>query len=160
MRESVLEEETKMKKGFKKQLTTIICVSMIISMAFAVTACGKKVSNADATEIAATTNTDANELGEGSVQFTFEVVDAEGTTSSYTIHTDKKTVGEALLELGLIDGDDSEYGLYVKSVNGMVADYDVDQTYWAFYVDGEYASTGVDQTDVVAGSTYAFKVEK
>ena len=47
-----------------------------------------------------------------------------------------------------------------KTVNGITADYDVDQTYWAFYVDGEYAMTGVDATDIVEGSQYMFKVEK
>ena len=63
-------------------------------------------------------------------------------------------------ELNLIAGDESEYGLYVKQVNGITADYDVDQTYWAFYINGEMAMTGVDTTDVEAGATYSFKVEK
>ncbi len=65
-----------------------------------------------------------------------------------------------MLELNLIAGDDSEYGLYVKTVNGITADYDVDQTYWAFYIDGEYAMTGVDTTDITPGVAYSFKVEK
>ena len=68
--------------------------------------------------------------------------------------------GEALLELNLIAGDESEYGLYVKQVNGITADYDVDQTYWAFYVNDAYATAGVDTTAVEAGAKYAFKVEK
>lgn len=103
---------------------------------------------------------EATVVGEGAVAFTFEVVDGEGNTTYFTVNTDKTTVGEALLDNGLVEGEDSDYGLYVKTVNGITADYDVDQTYWAFYVDGEYAMTGVDSTDVVAGSTYSFKVEK
>lgn len=103
---------------------------------------------------------EAIEVGEGATAFTFEVVEADGNTTVFTVNTDKKTVGEALLDNALVEGEDSEYGLYVKTVNGITADYDVDQTYWAFYVDGEYAMTGVDTTDVVAGSTYSFKVEK
>lgn len=78
----------------------------------------------------------------------------------YKIHTDRKKVGEALSELGLIAGEDSEYGLYVKTVNGVTADYDTDKTYWAFYVNGEYAQSGVDTTDIVDGDTYSFKIEK
>lgn len=101
-----------------------------------------------------------NELGEGKMQFAFEVVDGDGNVTNFIINTDKKTVGEALVDIGLISGEDSEFGLYVKTVNGITADYDVDKTYWAFYVDGEYASAGVDQTDVTDGSTYSFKVEK
>lgn len=99
-------------------------------------------------------------VGEGETQFVFEIVDSEGNTTKMAVNTDKTTVGEALVDCGLIEGEDSEYGLYVKTVNGITADYDVDQTYWAFYVDGEYASTGVDQTDITAGSTYSFKAEK
>lgn len=69
-------------------------------------------------------------------------------------------MGAALLKLGVIAGDDSEYGLYVKTVNGETADYDTDGTYWGFYINGEYAMTGVDATTLEAGATYAFRVEK
>ena len=61
--------------------------------------------------------------------------------------------------MGLIAGEDSDYGLYVKTVNGVTVDYDTDGKYWAFYVDGEYAATGVDSTDITAGATYTFKAE-
>lgn len=104
-------------------------------------------------------NSDANVLGEGQTVFTFTVVDADGVETSFEIHTDKTTVGDALQELELIAGEDSDYGLYVKTVNGVTVDYDTDGKYWAFYIDGEYASTGVDSTDITAGSTYTFKVE-
>ena len=63
------------------------------------------------------------------------------------------------MSLGLIAGEDSEYGLYVKTVNGVTVDYDQDGKYWAFYVDGEYAATGVDSTDITTGATYTFKAE-
>ena len=88
------------------------------------------------------------------------MVEADGNETNFVVNTDKETVGDALLELNLIEGDDSEYGLYVKTVNGITADYDTDGTYWAFYVNGEYASTGVDSTPVNEGDTYEFKVEK
>ena len=93
------------------------------------------------------------------IAFTFIVVDKDGAETSFTISTDKKTVGDALLAEGLIEGEEGAYGLYVKKVNGIVADYNIDQTYWAFYINGEYAMTGVDQTDVEDGATYALKAE-
>ena len=148
-----------MKKSLGKKLS-IICLVLVFTMSFGLTACGNKSASDASAGVAVVADTGSNELGEGSLQFTFEVVDGEGNTTNFVINTDKKTVGEALLDNGLIAGEDSEYGLYVKTVNGVTADYDVDQTYWAFYIDGEYASTGVDQTDVAAGSTYSFKVEK
>ena len=99
-------------------------------------------------------------LGEGSVKFTFIVVDADGNETNFVVSTDKETVGDALLELNLIEGEEGDYGLYVKTVNGITADYDTDHTYWAFYVNGEYSNTGVDSTPVNEGDTYEFKVEK
>ena len=49
---------------------------------------------------------------------------------------------------------------YVKTVNGITADYDADGVYWAFYVNGEYAVSGVDSTPIAEGESYSFKVEK
>ena len=56
--------------------------------------------------------------------------------------------------------DESGYGLYVKTVNGVTLDFEEDGAYWAFYVNGEYAQAGVDATEAKAGDTYAFKAEK
>ena len=92
--------------------------------------------------------------------FKLEVVDKDGNQSDFTVTTELATVGEALLKEGLIEGENGSYGLYVKKVNGISADYEKDGVYWAFYVNGEYASTGVDQTAVEDGAVYAFKVEK
>ena len=94
-------------------------------------------------------------LGEGATTFYFTAQDVDGTVTKYEIHTDAATVGEALVALELIAGDESEYGLYVTTVNGITADWDTEQAYWAFYIDGEYAQTGVDATEIVAGAAYA-----
>lgn len=93
-------------------------------------------------------------LGEGAATFYFTAQDVDGTVTKYEIHTDAATVGEALLALELIAGEASEYGLYVTTVNGITADWDTENAYWAFYIDGEYAMTGVDATEIVAGTTY------
>ncbi len=100
------------------------------------------------------------ELGEGKMSFNFSVVDKDGNETKFVIHTDAETVGAALMELGLVEGDEGDYGLYVKKVNGILADYDVDKTYWAFYINGEYAMSGVDKTPITEGESYLFKVEK
>ena len=99
------------------------------------------------------------EFGNGAKTVVVEVK-AEEQQITFTIKTDKDTVGEALLEHGLIAGEESRYGLYVKVVNGMTADYDVDQTYWAFYIDGEDAMTGVDTTEITEGTTYKLEYTK
>ena len=99
-------------------------------------------------------------IGEGDKSFVTEVVDADGNTVKFTVQTNEKTVGEALQKLGVIDGEEGDYGLYIKTVNGITADYNKDGVYWAFYVDGEYAMTGADMTDAVDGTVYTFRVEK
>lgn len=103
--------------------------------------------------------TEAVEIGEGATKFTFTAVFSDGTQKVYNVSTDKKTVGEALQELNVIAGEEGTYGLYVKSVDGVIADYDTDGTYWAFYIDGAYAQTGVDATEIKDGVNYEMRVE-
>lgn len=132
--------------SMKKMLSVIGMFVLIAAMALNFTGCGSNT----------TPETTAAQAESAEVSFTFVVTDLEGKDTSFEITTGKATVGEALLEEGLIAGEDSQYGLYVTSVNGITADWDKDQTYWAFYINGEYATTGVDSTDVVAGTTYSF----
>lgn len=95
------------------------------------------------------------EFGKGAQTVVVEVK-AEDQTVTFTLHTDKDTVGAALLEHDLIAG---ENGLYTV-VNGMTADWDADQSYWAFYIDGAYASTGLDDTDITEGAVYRLEYTK
>ena len=144
------------KSNMKKLLSILLCIALIAALALSTVGCSKNnstepVASAEASGIVS--------MGEGETTFLFDVVDPEGKESHFEIHTDEKTVGAALLSLGLIAGEDSDYGLYVKTVNGVTVDYDTDGKYWAFYVDGEYAATGVDSTDITAGATYTFKAE-
>lgn len=99
--------------------------------------------------------TENTTLGAGSKTITVTVTDNEGKDIVFTIKTDAKTVGDALIENELIAGDEGAYGLYVKVVNGLRADYDKDKAYWAFYINGEIAMTGVDMTDITDGGVYA-----
>ena len=153
-----------MKKNFNSIFSTVISFVLIAAMALTFCSCGKttdtQVTDSTPATLSEEATSTATTLGEGATKFNFNVVDIDGNTTEFIINTDEKTVGAALLGVDLIKGEDSEYGLYVKEVNGITADYDVDGTYWAFYIDGEMASTGVDSTDVVAGATYEFKVSK
>ena len=93
------------------------------------------------------------EFGEGAKTIEVEVkVGDESVT--FTIHTDKETLGDALLEHDLIAGEVGAYGLYVKTVNGILADYDIDGSYWSFYEGGEMMMTGVDGEIIAGGEHY------
>ena len=124
-------------------------------MLLALTACGKAPQSGTVTVPVQ----DGAVIGEGGKTFSVEVTDADGKTVRFTVRTDQETVGAALQELGVVAGEQSSYGLYIKTVNGITADYDRDGVYWAFYIDGGYAATGADQTGVTDGSVYAFRIE-
>lgn len=98
-------------------------------------------------------------LGEGSSVFNLTIVDKEGAEHLYEIHTDEEFVGFALIAHELIEGEQGPYGMYIKSVLGQTLDYETDGMYWSFYVGGEYAMTGVDQTPVENGAHYMLKAE-
>lgn len=142
----------------KRILSAVICFMLIAAMAFLTTACDNKEVNSTAGE-SSSNNGDTNSSS-AKHYFTFKVTDKDGKSTTFEITTDKKTVGEALLDEKLIEGEEGQYGLYVKKVNGIVADYNVDGTYWAFYENGEYAVSGVDTTEIKDGTTYEFRVSK
>lgn len=146
-------------KNFKQSLSSVLLLVLIAAMALLAVGCGDNTPQGNETPKTSAVSSDKTVLGKGAKVFDFTVSDFDGKETAFEIHTDKETVGEALIELGLIDGDEGEFGLYVKSVNGIGADYDKDSKYWAFYIDGEYAMTGVELTPIEDGKTYSFKVE-
>lgn len=137
----------------KKIMSMVLCLIMVFSLV----ACG---GNADETTEPAgfVPVTDGQSIGEGAVSFPLVIVDKEGNEIKITVSTDKETVGDALVELGLVEGSEGEYGLYVTHVNGIAAIYEEDATYWGFFINDEYAMTGVDATPIVEGETYKLAV--
>lgn len=134
--------------------SAIILVAVLIAISFV--SC--KNDTADNVWASATYTQDKT-LGEGETAFTLNV-EANDKTVVFTVKTNEETVGAALLDCGLIEGEEGAYGLYIKKVNGILADYDVNQTYWAFYINDEYAMTGVDATNIEEGNTYSLVYEK
>lgn len=141
------------KRCIFKAFSLILCVVLIAVTALIAVGCQEKSSKDDETAV-------SEVLGDGAVKFYFTVTDQDGKSEKFEINTDKEIVGDALQELGLISGEEGEYGLYVKIVNGIEADFNKDGTYWAFYINGNYAMSGIDSTKIEAGSTYTLKVEK
>ena len=130
----------------KRILKLTVCIVLALTFLLALASCGDDSEKGiwkDATY------TEDTELGSGAVTFTLDV-EADNKTVTFTIHTDKTTVGEALLEHNLIAGSN---GLYT-TVNGMTAVWEVDNSYWAFYVDGKYDNNGMDATVISTSSVY------
>lgn len=79
------------------------------------------------------------------------VVDTE--TSDFVIETDAEFLRGALEQAGLVEGTESEYGLYVTTVNGVTAD-ESQQQWWCFTRGGGTLETGVDTTPIADGEHY------
>ena len=148
----ILLQKRKDMEIMKKLLAIILALTLVLCVA----SCGKT----DATGLwANATYTENTTIGQGAKTFTLDVT-IEDKTVTFTVNTDADTVGAALIENGIIAGEDSAYGLYIKTVNGVLADYDVDQSYWSFYINGEYAMTGVDSTEITESATYSLVYTK
>lgn len=148
--------------SMKKMLSLLLCIALIAALALFASGCndtnqpGENPQTTQATE----ETTAAIVKGEGNTVFTFIAVDKEGKETRFEIHTDETVVGKALSQLELIAGEEGPYGLYMHTVNGQTLDWDKDGMYWGFYVNGEYALKGVDQTEIDPAATYMIKAEK
>ena len=121
----------------------LISLMLVLVMVLTLTACStKKESAAEA------------------VSFKVIVTDLEGNETAFEYTSNAASVGDALVAEGLVVGHEASYGLYVDSVNGIAADWDNDQTYWAFYINGEYATTGIGDTPITADTTYNLTLTK
>jgi len=96
------------------------------------------------------------DIGEGTTSFIFEVKDNKEDITVWKVHTNEETVGAALVGAGLIEGTVFAWGLMVEYVDGLRADFTMDNAFWAFYINGEMAMEGVDTTIIEEGILYAF----
>ncbi|MBR4282563.1 MAG: DUF4430 domain-containing protein [Clostridia bacterium] len=143
-----------------KLSSLLLLLIMVICIAF--TGCGNQVDNESKTDVNSTVvSNDAQniytadtELGQGSKTVYVNVTDNQNKTITFTIHTDKEFLGDALIDNGIIKGDEGQYGLYVTHVNGLEANYDTDKAYWGFFQNGEYMMSGVDTTKFSDGDSY------
>ena len=133
-----------MKKAVNIILGLALCIVLV--------SCGANVSQ---NIWGSATYTENQEIGTGEKTITVDVL-AEEKTVEFTVHTDKETLGDALLEYELIAGDKGAYGLYVKVVNGIYADYNTTKSYWGINKNGESLMTGVDAEKIADGDNYEF----
>ena len=94
------------------------------------------------------------ETSQGAKTFTVEVVHADGSTKTFTYHTDEEYLGAVLLAEGLIAGEEGPYGLTIITVDGEDAVWETDNAYWSIMVNGAYGESGVDATPVNDGDLF------
>lgn len=157
-----------MKKSIRRTLSVIACLVLVLSLA----ACGSKsasnspeetvpettVDTTTETTVETTSETTAETTEGKGTPFTFIVKGPDGTETSFELRSEKEFVTEALLEAGLIEGEEGKYGFNVQTVNGITLDWQRDGKYWAFYINGEAAphATSADTTPVTEGDVYSY----
>ena len=131
-------------------ITALALSALVVSLLFTA-GCAQKVKDEGLWENA--TYTSDKTFGEGKTTIEVEVKAGDDSVT-FTVNTDKENLADALLEHELVEGDDSQYGLYIKKVNGILADYDVNQSYWSLCKDGEMLMTGASDTKIAEGEHY------
>ena len=92
---------------------------------------------------------------EGGKAIVLTVVHGDGSRKDFPIRPDAETLRAALEEASLIEGSESEWGLYVLTVDGETVD-EAQEQWWCLTKDGEMSATGVDDTMIADGDHYEF----
>lgn len=88
------------------------------------------------------------------VSITVTVVHKDGSQNIFELETDALYLGEVLVSEGIVEGEMGPYGLMISAVDGEVADWNVDQSYWAIFIGEDYATTGADQIPIYGGDVF------
>ena len=138
-----------MKKNFISVISILLALIFVLTSALALVSCS---NDGDKTE----ESTQATPI-----TITLEVIYPDGSSKEFVIATDSsKTLRQALEGEGLIAGEEAQYGLYVKVVDGVTADYDVDQSWWSLSKGGEMLMAGVDSTSIADGDHFELTYSK
>ena len=90
---------------------------------------------------------------QGAKELTVSVIHKDGSQKDFEIHTDAEYLAEALLENGIVEDNQTEWGLYILTADGETAD-ESQQEWWALSKDGEMTATGASDTPIADGEHY------
>ena len=142
------------KNDFSKILSLSVIFVLIAAMALCIVSCGGKNDSKDG-YVASEDATVKEEL-----TITVTVIDNEGKSEEFKINTKSDNLGDALVMSGLVEGEDCQFGLFIKSVNGLRADYDLDGAYWSVSKGGEMLMTGASETPIADGDSFELTYTK
>lgn len=91
---------------------------------------------------------------DGTKNVTVTVVHKDGTQKDFACKTEEEYLGKLLVSEGIVEDNQTEYGLYILTADGETADWSVDEGWWAVYVGDEMAELGADSTVLTDGATY------
>ena len=134
----------------KKTIFAVIALVVLVALvggAYFLAGPGKN------TDSGATTGTDAAGSTILGCSFSVTVIHGDSTEKVFTYTTSETKLGAFLEAEGLIDSEGADSGMF-HSVDGEKADWNENQSYWAFYLGDEYAMTGIFDTEITDGAIY------
>lgn len=147
-------------KNLNKRILVLLAVLLTLATVLALAACtpdtGKTTSVADTTvsdtTVADTTVADTTEkIGTGAKAVTVKVVDDKQNTITILVHTDAQFLRGVLEEAGLVAATEDSY---IKTVAGITADYDRDESWWCILLGENMTQLGASEQPVQDGEVY------
>ena len=132
------------------RLTSVVSLVLVLLLiAAACTSCAPRLTDLGATIIA------EKEVGEGAKTITLTVINGANEATVYTVHTDAQYLRGAIEPHGLVGGREDIYGMWVTTVDGILAD-ESKQQWWQLFEGTEQANYGVDTLAIKDGGSYTY----
>lgn len=129
----------------KRILTKILVMALVALMVvFSFAACGKADTNSNANSGSVETKT---------ISITVTVIAKDKTEKVFNIETNKKTLGDALFEEGLVTEAEHKSGFY-SYIDGVRADYTLDKSWWSFSKAGKDVMVGANDLKIADGDKF------
>ena len=90
---------------------------------------------------------------EGAKALTVTVVHGDGSEKVFDVHTDAEFLAEALVDNAIVEGSQSEYGLYILTADGETVN-EANQEWWCLTKGGEMHMYGASETAIADGDAY------
>ncbi len=89
----------------------------------------------------------------GGKQITVQVIHGDGSSKDFTLDTQEEYLGPVLVAEGVVEDNQSAYGLYILTADGETADESA-QEWWKITKNGGQLNTGADSTPIADGEHY------
>jgi hypothetical protein len=130
----------------KRSLTKFLALALAVLMMLAsFTACGTANTNSDVDSL--------NNSEVESITITVKVISADKSEKTFTIETNRKYLGDALYDEGLVNEEEHKSGFYTY-INGVRADYTADKSWWCFTKGGETVMVGANELEIADGDQF------
>ena len=138
------------KHDFSKIIKLSVIFVLIAAMALCMVSCGGTKKEDD----------EENSKTPVEVTISVTVIDDKKNSDTFEITTKSENLGDALLESGRVKGDNDKFGLYIKEVDGLRADFELDGAYWSVSKDSKMLVTGPSQTPIADGDKFELTYTK